>query len=104
MLQQYVPIIIVITALFIIAFILLVIKKKSAVPSSKFIPKPTYTITSHDIKAIAGDNVIATELDLARAYLEIGKKQLAKQILGHVTQHGDVNQQQEAQRLMASLR
>lgn len=61
------------------------------------------TITSQDIRAIAGDDVITTQLDLARAYIEIGKKKLAKKILDHVMAHGNVNQKQAAQHLMMAL-
>ena len=68
------------------------------------IPKSPTIITSQDIKAIAGDDIIATQLDLARAYIEIGKKKLAKKILDHVTQHGNLNSvKQAAQHLMMSL-
>jgi len=61
------------------------------------------TITSQDIRAIAGDDVITTQLDLARAYIEIGKKKLAKKILDHVMEHGNVNQKLAAQQLMMAL-
>ena len=60
-------------------------------------------LTSHDIKAIAGDDVITTQLDLARAYIEMGKKKIAQQLLQHVTQHGNETQKQEAQQLLAIL-
>lgn len=75
------------------------------VPSSKpdTLKKSPIIITSQDIKAIAGDDIITTQLDLARAYIEIGKKKLAKKILGHVTQHGNSTQQQAAQSLMMNL-
>lgn len=65
--------------------------------------KPPIIITSQDIKAIAGDDIITTQLDLARAYIEIGKKKLARKILDHVTQHGNSSQQQAAQHLMMNL-
>lgn len=65
--------------------------------------KPPVIITSQDIKAIAGDNVITTQLDLARAYIEMGKKQLAKKILEHVVAHGNSVQQHEAQELIATI-
>lgn len=65
--------------------------------------KPTNVITSQDLKAIAGDDVMTTQLDLARAYMEMDKKQLAKKILEHVVAHGNVIQQQEAHQLISSL-
>lgn len=60
-------------------------------------------ITSHDINAIAGDDAIATQLDLARAYIETGKQQLAKNILTYVVRQGSVTQQREAQRWLDNL-
>lgn len=57
-------------------------------------------VTSHDISAIAGDDVIATQLDLARAYIETGRTLLAKKILEYVRDHGSQPQQDEANRLL----
>jgi FimV-like protein len=65
--------------------------------------KDVTVITSQDIKAIAGDDVMVTQLDLARAYIELDKKALAKQILQHVLQHGSQDQREVAQQLVASL-
>lgn len=50
--------------------------------------------------AIAGDNVMTTQLDLARAYLEMNEKKSAKKILKQVCRHGDAAQRQEAKRLI----
>ncbi|MHB1947734.1 MAG: FimV/HubP family polar landmark protein [Gammaproteobacteria bacterium] len=77
--------------------------KKPAKASELKDSKPSTVITSHDIKAIAGEDVMSTQLDLARAYIEMDKKQLAKKILDHVCDHGDHLQMQEAKRLMAAL-
>ncbi|HEX2549067.1 MAG TPA: FimV/HubP family polar landmark protein [Gammaproteobacteria bacterium] len=60
-------------------------------------------ISSRDIKAIAGDSVMATQLDLARAYIELGKRNLAKQILNHVIQHGTLSEKEAAEQLMVYL-
>jgi FimV-like protein len=60
-------------------------------------------ITSQDIKAIAGEDVMVTQLDLARAYIELGKKSLAKQILEHVLANGDQPQQMVARQLIESI-
>lgn len=94
----------------IILMSLFIIKRQKPKPSLRIVPAPQenkksspITITSQDIRAIAGDDVITTQLDLARAYIEIGKKKLAKKILDHVMQHGNVNQQQAAQHLMMAL-
>lgn len=59
-------------------------------------PTPT---SSQDIHAIAGDDVMATQLDLARAFLEMDKKALAMPILAEVKRHGNPLQKQEAQQL-----
>lgn len=60
-------------------------------------------ITSQDIKAIAGEDVIATQLDLARAYIETGKTQFAKKILAHVIKQGTLTQQHEAEYLLSLI-
>ncbi|MEO8963898.1 MAG: FimV/HubP family polar landmark protein [Gammaproteobacteria bacterium] len=55
--------------------------------------------TSEDIDAIAGDDVISTQLDLARALIEMDKKDLAMPILKEVMLRGDVLQKREAEQL-----
>lgn len=57
----------------------------------------------NDISAIAGDNVISTQLDLARAYLETDKKSLAKKILQDVILQGDHLQKKEAEHLLSTI-
>jgi FimV-like protein len=64
---------------------------------------PKLVITSSDISAIAGDDVMATQLDLARAYVETGRHLLAKKILDHVREHGNQYQQREARELLKSI-
>lgn len=66
-------------------------------------PHSSIVITSQDIKAIAGENIMSTQLDLARAYIEMDKKSLAKKILNHVIEHGEPSQQQEAKELVGAL-
>lgn len=53
--------------------------------------------------AIAGDDLIATQLDLARAYIETDKRDLAKSILKTVTKQGNQAQKDEAQELLSYL-
>lgn len=60
-------------------------------------------ITSHDIKAVSGGDIFATELDLARAYYEMGKYNLAKKILLHVAEKGSGEQQLIALDLLEAL-
>lgn len=68
------------------------------------IPKQTsITISLKDITAIAGDDIIATQLDLARAYIESGRKRLAKKILEFVILKGNTSQQQEARNLLGLI-
>ena len=52
--------------------------------------------------ALEGDEV-ATKLDLARAYIDMGDPEAAKDILGEVLTEGNVTQQEEAQKLMGQL-
>ncbi len=54
-------------------------------------------------KSISGEDVIATQMDLARAYLEAGKKQLARTLLKTVRKQGSFIQKQEAKKLLATL-
>ena len=56
-----------------------------------------------DFTPFAGEDVIATKLDLARAYLEADKKPWAKTILVSVLLQGNTLQQEEAERLLADL-
>lgn len=56
-----------------------------------------------DITAIAGDDIIATQLDLARAYIETDQNELAKKILEYVAEKGKMSQQNEARELLSSL-
>jgi FimV-like protein len=59
-------------------------------------------VSIQDVHAIAGDDVIATQLDLARAFVEAGRKHLAKPILKQVMIEGSESQQQEARQLSGS--
>lgn len=56
-----------------------------------------------DVSAIAGDDPVATQLDLAKAYIESGKAQLARIILAAVIKHGSSHDQEEAQRLLSTI-
>ncbi len=91
-----------ISTLVLIFLLTTLIKTKKTAPK-KTTAQPKTIITSQDIKAIAGDNVMATQLDLARAYIEMNKKQLAKKILEHVLQNGDSHQKLEAEQLITDL-
>lgn len=56
-----------------------------------------------DVTDIAGDDVITTQLDLAKAYIEADRKHLAINILETVVKQGSRVQQEEAQRLLVSV-
>jgi FimV-like protein len=56
-----------------------------------------------DFSAIAGDDLIATQLDLARAYIETNNKPLAKKILNDVIHQGSRSQKQEARILLGLI-
>lgn len=77
--------------------------KRNPNPNPNPQPNTQTLITSSDIKAIAGEDLLATQLDLARAYIELDKKTIAKQILLHVMKNGAASLQKEASQLMATL-
>lgn len=67
-------------------------------------PKITTPIaTNKDISAIAGDDVFATQLDLAKAYIEMDQHELAKKILKETLKSGSADQQERAQELLGAL-
>lgn len=67
-------------------------------------PKPfKLDFNSIDMNAIAGDDVIHTQLDLARAYMETGRDELAKKMLSNVIAQGNMLQREEAKDLLNSL-
>ena len=76
---------------------------KQAAAIAKQHPGVKLVVTSSDISAIAGDDVIATQLDLARAYIETGRYILAKKILDHARDHGNKIQQKEAYLLLKHI-
>jgi FimV-like protein len=68
-----------------------------------FILKPESTSSQHEdlqhLSAIAGDDLITTQLDLARAYIETGRKKAAEPILAYIMKQGNAEQKQEAKQL-----
>jgi FimV-like protein len=74
-------------------------KTKKVVEVKKVAPK----VVHQHIDAIAGDDPMTTQLDLARAYIEMGEISLAKQILKDVSKDGNATQQREAQQLIMGL-
>jgi len=68
-----------------------------------FILRPTHQNAEKvtDLTAIAGDDIVTTQLDLARAYIEINNRALAKEILKKVLQEGSKAQKTEAKALLS---
>lgn len=57
----------------------------------------------NELSAIAGDDLVATQLDLARAYLEIDNHAAAAKLLEVVSNQGSQSQQEEAKRLITHI-
>ena len=74
-------------------------KQIEIVETKKFEP----VLPNHQIEAIAGNDLISTQLDLARAYIEMNKQILAKPILDEVVKQGNPTQRREAEILMLNL-
>ncbi|GEM_PF-2355339 len=56
-----------------------------------------------DMSAIAGEDMIATELDLAKAYIEMKQSEIAKKMLKNVLKKGNSSQKQQALNLIDTL-
>lgn len=70
---------------------------------NKFYTKKIHNTDEENLAAIAGEDLIATQLDLACAYIQVNKNDLAKKILDSVLTDGNAAQQQEAQRLLDTI-
>lgn len=68
-----------------------------------FSPNKLLESEKNDISAIAGDDFITTQLDLAKAYIETGRHHLARKILEHVVEQGSDTQRKEAQTLLGYI-
>lgn len=64
---------------------------------------PVGDSASTDVSEISGGDQVATKLDLARVYVDMGDADEARSILNEVLDQGDAAQQQEAQTLLDSL-
>lgn len=54
-----------------------------------------------DMTAIAGDDVLTTELDLAKAFIETNRPKAARSILKKVAKRGSAAQKVEAKQLLS---
>lgn len=80
------------------------IQRQQRVVAKAYQPTPSAEfVTNNEVNIIAGDNPVATKLDLARAYIEMDKKHLAKSILYNVQKQGTEQQKKEAQKLLDTL-
>lgn len=56
-----------------------------------------------DFDFLSGTNEVATKLDLAQAYIDMGDDDGARDILGEVLNEGDATQKSEAQEMLSRL-
>jgi FimV-like protein len=63
----------------------------------------SFTISSKDIENVTGNDVLETQLDLARAYIETGRTALARNMLRNVAANGAPAQKQAAEELLATV-
>jgi FimV-like protein len=95
---------VILTILGIIAIIVMSAPKSKITTNTPRPAKQNHSIaSSKDINAIAGDDVIATQLDLAKAYIEMDQKNLAKRILNDTLKCGNTAQKHAARQLIETL-
>jgi pilus assembly protein FimV len=75
---------------------------KAAAPSSGSMDLADLSLDA-PVHAEGGGEAVGTKLELAKAYLEIGDKDGAREILHEVAKEGSAAQKEEASRLIASL-
>lgn len=68
--------------------------------SAKKLKKQETLAREQTLQAISGEDVNATKLDLARAYIDMNEKSSAKTLLQEVIEKGSRQQQMEAKRLI----
>jgi FimV-like protein len=87
-----------------LAFVALLAVLLLVVASQGHEPSPAAFASDTDINTIAGGDKVATQLDLARAYVEMDKKKMAKPILDSVLKNGNAQQKTIARRLLQSCK
>ena len=78
-------------------------KPAAAAPAASSSGSMDLADLSLDAPAQAGGEAVGTKLELAKAYLEIGDKDGAREILHEVAKEGSSAQKEEATKLIASL-
>ena len=72
-------------------------------PQPKNTPAKSFSISTKDIASVAGNDVLTTQLNLARAYIETGRQALAINMLNNIILHGNSEQQSESKRLLSTI-
>lgn len=65
---------------------------------------PKRVVPQHELASIAGDDLVATQLDLARAYLETDNYSAAIKLLKFVDENGTSPQQNEAKQFIKRIK
>jgi FimV-like protein len=81
--------------LFVAISLLIQLTKKKSLPS---LPREKYDIV------INKEDEIAAKLNLARAYIDMGKNDESRTIIDEVIAHGDFTQKTEAEELLAKIK
>ncbi|MBK6436942.1 MAG: hypothetical protein IPF83_14560 [Rhodanobacteraceae bacterium] len=72
------------------------------------LPAPTLEPTTQQMTAVKddflGDDAVATKIDLARAYLDMGDADGARSMLEEVVSEGSEAQKSEAKRLLTEIK
>ncbi len=71
--------------------------------SQTLVAESSATVSEPALDMPTGGDEVATKLDLARAYMDMGDTDMAKSLLGEVTQQGNAQQKGEAQGLLGRL-
>ncbi len=98
--HSWVYYVLILTFLGLIGIIVMTAPKEKIATQTKITPP---LATNKDITAIAGEDVISTQLDLAKAYIEMDQHELAKKILKDALKSGSTDQRQKARELFEAL-
>jgi FimV-like protein len=90
---------ILLTLIFLLLVLLLALSRKKTPLRTSSLSQLAET----ELRAIAGDDVISSQLDLAKAYIEMNQKKIARDMLDSVIKKGSSHQQDAARLLIQSL-
>jgi pilus assembly protein FimV len=98
------PVLLMVGAALLLLLAFLTMRRKRIQGERRGAPKNTGVIeTTLPTTGFADDSDVASKLDLARAYVEMGDHEAARELLSEVSVHGDADQKAEAQRLIDTL-